>query len=886
MKDFTHCGFKGTFRDYQTRILEQADHYLADGRLNIVAAPGSGKTTLGLEMIRRIGKPCIVLSPTTTIKYQWGSRFSDAFLSDTENPNDYVSYDLHEIKLINSITYQALYSAMKKIQYKDDEEETEKVVDYSDIDLFKLMKEYGIGLVCLDEAHHLQNEWQKALEEFITGLNVDISVISLTATPPYDASITEWERYIKVCGEIDEEIFVPELVSEGALCPHQDYVYFNYPTEEEAGAFTDYRKNAFAALEALRQTTIVTDAYQQLCARKEDYDFLYSRVKPIVSFLVLCQFMGIDVHPRFIKKLTTLKHLPKFSLAYAQEAVLFLQSEDSGLQIEQIDEVTQIMKSFSLVEKGKVSLTLNAKLKKHLASSCGKLKSIAEIAGSEEANLGEKLRMLVLTDFIKKETVSDIGTNQSFSEVSVVSVFETLRRTTLSAPMGVLSGSLVILPTVLAADADIRKATEIAGTDYSIIDYSCSNKQKVEKVTALFQSGKIKLLIGTKSLLGEGWDSPCINTLILASFVGSFMLSNQMRGRAIRKDVNQPDKVSSIWHLVSVEPEYFFADNQIEGMAQRMNQDDKTLVSDDYDTLIRRFDCFVGPNYDTGEVESGIERITAICPPYNKNGIARINQKMLALSANRKDIDSKWTSAIRNSARLQTEVAVPKEYTMPGFIFIDYIVFLALIFGEIFFAQLISTSFRAMMNGNNYSIEGLILYIIIAIAAACGVVIGTRRILMLSSPHRAMKAMGKALLKTLQERELISTSVSMLAQEDNSKVMLGMMLSNASVHEQNIFAQALTEMFSMIDNPRYIIVMKHFGLLSYRHSYACPSIIAARKEYVELFQKNLHRKLSDFAIFYTRNESGREMILKCRKRAYISFNTRLISRKKRITPWD
>ena len=30
------------------------------------------------------------------------------------------------------------------------------------------MREFGIKTVCLDEAHHLKNEWQKALEKSIT----------------------------------------------------------------------------------------------------------------------------------------------------------------------------------------------------------------------------------------------------------------------------------------------------------------------------------------------------------------------------------------------------------------------------------------------------------------------------------------------------------------------------------------------------------------------------------------------------------------------------------------------------------------------------------------------------------------------------------------------
>lgn len=43
-----------------------------------------------------------------------------------------------------------------------------------------------------------------------------------------------------LCGSIDEEIFTPELVMEGSLCPHQDYVYFNYPTKEEIEGIFQY----------------------------------------------------------------------------------------------------------------------------------------------------------------------------------------------------------------------------------------------------------------------------------------------------------------------------------------------------------------------------------------------------------------------------------------------------------------------------------------------------------------------------------------------------------------------------------------------------------------------------------------------------------------------
>ena len=53
---FENVYFNGQFRDYQQRILDRTDDYLKDGKIHIVAAPGSGKTILGLELIRTLGE--------------------------------------------------------------------------------------------------------------------------------------------------------------------------------------------------------------------------------------------------------------------------------------------------------------------------------------------------------------------------------------------------------------------------------------------------------------------------------------------------------------------------------------------------------------------------------------------------------------------------------------------------------------------------------------------------------------------------------------------------------------------------------------------------------------------------------------------------------------
>ena len=55
---------------------------MADGHIHLVAAPGSGKTTLGIEFIRRNSNPALILVPTVTIRQQWVDRIREAFLDD------------------------------------------------------------------------------------------------------------------------------------------------------------------------------------------------------------------------------------------------------------------------------------------------------------------------------------------------------------------------------------------------------------------------------------------------------------------------------------------------------------------------------------------------------------------------------------------------------------------------------------------------------------------------------------------------------------------------------------------------------------------------------------------------------------------------------------
>lgn len=139
------------------------------------------------------------------------------------------------------VTYQGLHAACNnwRIEEKIDveEEETEDTngngpsTNPNLESIVKGLISQNIKTVVVDEAHHLKNEWWKTLTKVKEKL--DPITVGLTATPPYDISATEWQRYIDLNGPVDSEISIPDLVIEGDLCPHQDYVHFPMPSGKE-----------------------------------------------------------------------------------------------------------------------------------------------------------------------------------------------------------------------------------------------------------------------------------------------------------------------------------------------------------------------------------------------------------------------------------------------------------------------------------------------------------------------------------------------------------------------------------------------------------------------------------------------------------------------------
>ena len=101
-------------------------------------------------------------------------------------------------------------------------------------DALMRLRQAGIGLVILDECHHLLGHWGRVLHDAVDLFDGPI-ILGLTATPPDldDKPAEDVERYQRLLGDLDYEVPVPAVVKDGFIAPYQDLAYFVRPTEAE-----------------------------------------------------------------------------------------------------------------------------------------------------------------------------------------------------------------------------------------------------------------------------------------------------------------------------------------------------------------------------------------------------------------------------------------------------------------------------------------------------------------------------------------------------------------------------------------------------------------------------------------------------------------------------
>jgi len=811
----TSVQFRHAWRPYQSRVLAALDAHLNDNHFHLVAAPGSGKTVVGLEALRRVGKPALVFAPTVAIRDQWIRRFLDSFWNEAQPP-DWLSTDPAQPRLLTIATYQSLASFEKNGEVGT---------------LVKALEAAGVRTLVFDEAHHLRNQWWKTLDQIEAGLNSPI-IIALTATPPYDVTQIEWNRYASICGAVDEEISAPELVKANNLCPHQDFVYFCEPTAQERVELEKFDRGVAAVLSDLALNEAFIQAVQAHPVLEHPADHIDELLGDSDYYLSLAVFLKhcSGIAPETLLNVLGLSDvpLPPFSRGWGEvllSGVLFTDRESFRKHEDAVRHLHRELSACGAIERRAVLLRSSAHNTRLLRSSSSKLQSVADIVELESRTMDWRLRMLVLTDYIREEDFPDLdGAEKKFTKIGVVPIFEYLRKLRLpNVRLGVMTGRLVIIPsTAITALETAAQALGINASEftrqplwhdpaYTRLEYASGEGGPIlELATRLISEGDINVLVGTAALLGEGWDAPAVNSLVMATVIGSYVSSNQIRGRAIRTDPQDDFKTATIWHLACVQ-----SDKGIHESGHEVVERDFEHESDDWTMLQRRFQAFVGLRHDEAAIENGIARL-GINTPVLGSDIASLNARTCREAGKRDQMAEAWQKAIFHPAathsRVMHEVFVPVP-RIPS-----------------------HPVMRHWLRERGDWFDWLRGWWL----------------------ERKVSRIAQTLLDSFQGLKLIDGETPRVIVSTGRENIL-VRLVGVSCREESIFVIALREIFDPLQSPRYLLVTKD-------EEFAVPRVFAERKERAESFARRWRQLVGNAQLMFAQTADGKRRLLRAKER--------------------
>lgn len=570
------------FHPYQRTAIETllSKHSAGERQLHLVAPPGSGKTLMGLELARRLGQKTVILSPTSLIQAQWVDKFQKLSVDLEATAELALERVIVDTQLANdppilSLTYQAFSVKGRNDQFLHPQVEQ----------LFADLAERDYHTLLLDECHHLMAHWAAAIQHFLQQVPEAV-VVGLTATPPVDRREQEQAIYLSLVGEVDYEVPTPAVIKEGHLAPYQDLVYLVRPSEAETAFVTGAHEALHALLAELESPDAQQPSLPALSFWVEDW-LLYpldAAGQPLDKRELL--YKAPDLTIALVRYL--------FSLGIAAEGLPWSPEMEEPLRLEDLVEMLgafghQVLKPQApdLWERLRQALEelgyrylqgrfrpRQGDIDRVLALSSAKLRAVEQILNCESTHLGNGLRALVLTDFERtslpgRKAGAGILDPEAGGALAVMRYLSALPALEHLNPVMVTGKTLLcspsLLPILLAEAERLFQAkglnailkSEVHGPFVQLHGSGSDWRSSLYLafVTDLLERGLTQCLIGTRGLMGEGWDCRSLNTLIDLTVVTSFVAVNQVRGRSLRHDPEQPLKVANNWDVVALLPE-------------------------------------------------------------------------------------------------------------------------------------------------------------------------------------------------------------------------------------------------------------------------------------------------------------------------------------------
>ena len=909
--DFGGIRFSGSLRPSQIASSSVIKRDLDEGSKEflIVAPPGSGKTVLGLyawsDLVR---KPTLVLSPNSAIQAQWIERAKELFHLDGRESE--IGTDPKNPGILTSLTYQSVTlpkrggddldgaaiemwvsklmtpsesgtieaedseSAMawiNDLEQKNSEYHAETMSHYrkkvrdsladhgnalwvlheSARENLMRLSEVGVGLIILDECHHLMDHWGKVLIEAREFLGNPI-ILGLTATPPEEGDSPSIGRYLDLFGEVDYEVPVPALVRDGNLSPYQDLAYFVRPSPDELEYIANVDKDFESLVKALRMgpddprgrvprlevwLAIVLDELSLPGRKAKDWNS-FRRSDPSLAdaargYLASGGLSLPDGIPMPSSELVnagnTMDTLITLLDRYIRNGLMRSESKDDHALAEEAKKKLRMLGI--QITKGGVRACASP-VGRVMAYGSAKYGALRDILQSEMQALGPEIRAVIVTDFEKTSATALVEGVLDKEAGGAVAAYRAVlgNESTDRLDPVLMTGTTVLVDDDLLERIFPRfeQWVDSRGLDikFDYIEnggyFEIRGKGKdwlpryyTMMITEMFQEGVTKCLVGTRGLLGEGWDASRINVLVDLTTVTTSMSINQLRGRSFRLDKHWPEKVANNWDIVCL------ADEFKKGF-------------DDYLRFKRKHKQLYGV-CDDGAIEKGVGHVHAAFTEARPEGVSEamdvFNEEMLMRSRNRERTRELW--AIGEAFN-----AVPRE----------------------------AIEVRGGDLGGGFP--------------------AAKRIGMAQwSDESLVLAIADAVASSLQALGHIGFDAKVGGGSRGGGWMRAY-LEEASEKESAIFAEAMEEVLGPLENPRYVIqrqvkvvsetwlsdllpevVGKYFrrrrNVLSMFH--AVPRKLCRNMEDAKVFERQWNWKVSPGEVQYGHSRSGKQMVLEIKQ---------------------
>ena len=802
----------------------------------IVLPPGAGKTMVGVRAIRESGRTGVIFSPNIAIRGQWQAAAPE----------------------VRCLTYQALAN------FGDDPGGSTQLARLHPNGR-ALVAELAATenlMIVLDECHHLLRTWGRLLAE-VLGLLPDAVVLGLTATPATALTGAEATLENELFGEITYSANIPQVVATGDLVPYQELGWLTSPTAAERDWLGEQQVRVQELLTHLsapdRASVPLFEAVAKLQANVS-WEELAATDERLTDALLRLAHAGYAEPPIGVAFGERHRRDPGIEdwVAVLNQWLLPLVDSPDPRDHALILEVREVLPSIGYRWTRRGISAAASTMDRVLARSASKALAAAEIVALEEENLGADLRALVVCDFeraaalphgLRDVVTADSGsawqTLKALAENPVGQRLEPLL-VTAGVVAGTPSSSRALMD--FAADRLPGHSLDTAEEEGLVRVLGWNVRQWVPVVTDFFQMGGTRLLIGTRGLLGEGWDAPGVNCLVDLTSATTPGAVVQLRGRSLRRDPENPAKVAINWSVACIA--------------------DGVMGDADWRRLVRKHRGYLAPD-EQGDLVDGVAHLADEFSEFRtpeSDGIEAANVLAARRSRERDRVADQWNDPRIRTGREVSVVRVSSRAKEPltGSGFGEAA---PRRLGPVLWPWALGAALVLAVLGLSWWAAAAL--VLTGVDLLIRVIRAGRRLTGLAA-NVGVGRVARAVADALQARGLVSAGAGAVAVEIRGQE-LRCRLSGVPAEESAGFAEALDEALQPVSRPRYLISrltadpprlrdVLRLGLIGRETVletwHPVPSVLASNRDRADAYLLAWRRWVGEGEVRYARSPEG------------------------------